>query len=188
MKTALRRSLHIIHIHAPRKPAKGSEYSNVTPVPVISQRVAELEAIQENHGRTFKANPFDDRSERVAYQVEQIDDRLLDSIPSPPSQRTALTKRKYLFFVKIAAFIFLASNQLRKSRRYNLPQRVLHTQQSDCIGEPDLSSLNTNQLLYSQQHSNFKQPATSRLRRLLDSSHIPGIWNNKGFRIFYQNT
>ncbi|KAE9375489.1 hypothetical protein N431DRAFT_531446 [Stipitochalara longipes BDJ] len=109
VKTALRRSLHIIHIHALRKPAEHSKDGNIAPVPNIPQDMPKQENAPENHGRIFKANPFDDRSEGVVYQVEPLDERLLDSFPSPPTHRTRRTRRKYLFSFMLAAFVFVAS-------------------------------------------------------------------------------
>ena len=109
MKTALRRSLHIIHIHTPRKPSNELKDIKDPPVPNIPPNVSKPESLLLDHGRTFKANPFDDRTNGIVYQVEPLDERLLDSFPSPPYQKPTLRKRKYLFFLMLAAFVFVAS-------------------------------------------------------------------------------
>ena len=90
VKTALRRSLHIIHVHKPRKPAIELEDTSVPPLPTILQ-ISKPESLLLDHSRTFKANPFDERTQGIIYQVEQLDERLLDSFPSPPHQITRLT-------------------------------------------------------------------------------------------------
>jgi hypothetical protein len=107
MKTALRRSRHIIHIHMPRKPSEGSENTNAPPLPIIAEDILKLKNASDNYGRTFKANSFDNRSGEVIYQVELLDEYLLDSFPPPP-QETKLTKRKYLFFLILSGFVFIA--------------------------------------------------------------------------------
>ncbi|KAN0112904.1 hypothetical protein V8E51_005855 [Hyaloscypha variabilis] len=56
MKTALRRSRHIIHIHMPRKPSEGSENTNAPPLPIIAEDILKLKNASDNYGFVFIAS------------------------------------------------------------------------------------------------------------------------------------
>lgn len=107
VRTALRQSLHIIDIHRSKRSAEDPNDSNLPPVPTISQNVPKLEPAHSTPDRVFKANPFDARSGEAVYQVEPLDEHLIDRFPLPPRGQI-LARRKYFFFA-IAGFAFLAS-------------------------------------------------------------------------------